>query len=300
VNLPAIPRRTPDAHKGSVGRVLVVAGSVGLSGAAWLSAKSALRTGAGVVVTACPDAVQPILAAKHTCVMVRPFPSTPTGGLAFAALEPLRALARDFDAVAIGPGLGRHPSTLELVRRLATALPADVKLVLDADALNAFAEQPARLDAIRSPFVLTPHPGELSRLLGTTGAEIQKDRRAAALRYTASHPGVLVLKGQGTLVAHGTQVHVNDTGNSGMATAGSGDVLTGVVAALLAGGLDAWDAARLGTWIHGRAGDVASAAIRAGAGVASAQPVPLVATDVLERLPEVVARELARTAGGSA
>lgn len=297
-SLPRLPRREPDAHKGDAGRVLVIAGSVGYTGAAWLAAKAALRAGAGIVVTACPDRVFPILATKHSAVMVRPFPSTDSGGLALAAFEPILELARGFDALAVGPGLGRDASTLELARRLALRLGPEARLVLDADGLNAFEGRVERLREVRAQLVLTPHPGELARLVGTTTDEIEKDRLAAVRRFVKDKGEVLVLKGKGTLVGErhegGVRTHENASGNAGMATAGSGDVLTGVVGALLAGGLSAWDAARLGVHVHGRAGDRARAARIHAAGLPPGTdvPVPLTATEILDEVPNAIAERL--------
>jgi NAD(P)H-hydrate epimerase len=281
-DLPAFPRRPADAHKGSVGSVLVIAGSVGMSGAAYLCAKAALRTGAGVVVTACPDAIQPVLATKHTCVMVRPFPSTAEGTLHLDGLERLLALSRDFDAVALGPGLSRHPLTAELARRLITEL--EQKLVVDADALNAIEGHATRmLPALSAVSVLTPHPGEFARIAGRTTSGIQAERRLAIEALIGRTGAAVVLKGKGTLVGQrGRPVWENGTGNPGMATAGAGDVLSGVVAALLAAGLDAYDAARLGVHLHGRAGDLAAAEVG---------QAPLIATDILDKVPAAIREE---------
>jgi NAD(P)H-hydrate epimerase len=283
-DLPRLPRRAKDAHKGSTGRVLVVAGSVGLTGAAFMAAKSALRAGAGVVVTACSEAVYPILAAKHTCVMVRPFAATARGGLSLDALEPILDLARDFDAVIVGPGLGREVPTRKLIKRLVKSLES--RIVLDADGLNAFAGAPARLDKTKAELVLTPHPGELGRILGTSAAAIQKDREGAVELLGIHAPrAVLVLKGAGSIVARHTprRMAVNETGNPGMATAGSGDVLSGIIATLLAQKMDPWEAARLGVWLHGRAGDL----------VAQEVGAPLmIATDILEKIPRAIAERL--------
>jgi NAD(P)H-hydrate epimerase len=286
--LPPLPRRKPDAHKGDAGRVLVVAGSLGMTGAAFLAAKAALRTGSGIVVTACAQPCWAVLAAKHTGVMVRPFAATPEGSLAIEALEPILELSRTFDAVVIGPGLGRHPATLELARRL--ALRVEVPLVLDADGLNAFDGHAERLREIKVPIVLTPHPGELSGLTGKKIAEIQGAREATVRAFVKDRRHVLVLKGKGTLVGERAEpddvrLWENKTGNPGMATAGAGDVLSGMIGALLGMGLPAWDAARLGVHLHGRAGDEAARRF-------PRVPVPLVATDILDRIQEVVAAQL--------
>jgi len=173
------------------------------------------------------------------------------------ALEPILDLARDFDAVIVGPGLGREVPTRKLVKRLVKSLES--RIVLDADGLNAFAGAPARLDKTKADLVLTPHPGELGRILGTSASAIQKDREGAVELLGIHAPrAVLVLKGAGSIVARHTprRMAVNETGNPGMATAGAGDVLSGIVATLLAQKMDPWEAARLAVWLHGRAGDL--------------------------------------------
>lgn len=292
--LPRLPRRTQESHKSSIGSVLVIAGSVGYTGAAYLTAKAALRSGAGLVVLACPDAVAPVLASKHTCVMVRPFASTPSGSFAKKAAKELLVLSRDSDAVALGPGLGRDPVTEAVAREVVLSLEG--KLVLDADGLNAFEGRADLLAGLHAEAVLTPHAGELARLLQTTSKDVQGDRERAARQFARSLEGVLVLKGHRTLVVehqrgkHRERVHVNETGSDALATAGSGDVLTGIAASLLAQGLGAWDAARLAVHLHGRAGDLARAKLGGG------QPVPIIATDVLEAIPGALAERLAAEA----
>ncbi|HOX37060.1 MAG TPA: NAD(P)H-hydrate dehydratase [Candidatus Brocadiia bacterium] len=275
VELPRLPDRSPDAHKGDFGRVLVIAGSVGFTGAAYLCAKAALRSGAGLVTLACPETVYPILAAKHACVMVRPVTATDKGTVGSAALRELSGLCRASDAVAIGPGLGRHDETTMIVRELARSVAAP--MVIDADGLNALAGDVAAIDNAAGPRILTPHPGEMARLLGQSGpGEIQKDRRGAAAEFLRRHPGVLVLKGQGTIVSDGQQFFTNPTGNPGMATGGTGDVLAGCIAALAGQGMEPFDAARLGVFLHGLAGDLAADELGEDS---------LIATDLLDRLP---------------
>ncbi len=276
--LPSFPRRDPDTHKWEVGSVLVVAGAPGMSGAAYLAAKAALRAGAGVVVTACPESVAPVLATKHTCVMVRGFPATGMGGLAHAAFEPIAALAERFDALGSGTGHGRERETRHVVERLVASL--EKKVVLDADGLFAFEDRIEALDDAKGDLVLTPHLGELARLglaKGSTRDDMLRDALDRAPRIT------LVVKGKNTLVGKKGAVFTNDTGNPGMATAGSGDVLSGVVAALLAAGLSPWDAARLGVHLHGRAGDLAAARLGA--------PL-LIATDILEQVPAAIVERM--------
>jgi hydroxyethylthiazole kinase-like uncharacterized protein yjeF len=256
------PRRARDAHKGSVGTVLVVAGSRGMSGAAVLTGEAALRSGAGLVTVASPDQTQRAVELKTTCLVTRPLPETASGALARAALDALPALLEGKRALAVGPGLSRDPETVEVVRGLVAWLGrgGGPPLVLDADGLNAFEGEADLLRAVAGRAVLTPHPGEFARL---AGAYSPADRRGSLEAFVARTGVTTLLKGAGTLVGRarpggGVELWENSTGNPGMATAGSGDVLTGVVAALLAAGLEPWDAARLGAWLHGRAGDLAA------------------------------------------
>jgi len=254
------PCRPLDAHKGSVGTVLVVAGSRGMSGAAFLAGKAALRTGAGLVTVACPQSVNRVLELKTTCVMTLPLPETDSGTLGEDALEPLLEASAGKSAIAVGPGLSRHPQTAELVRRYlaALALEDSPPVVLDADGLNAFEGHVDNLAELELPRVLTPHPGEFLRLEGGDQARLPTARHERVQDFAARAKAVTLLKGHHTLVAGPEGIYENQTGNPGMATAGAGDVLTGVIAALLAAGLSPWDAARLGAWLHGRAGDLAA------------------------------------------
>ena len=275
------PRRDRDAHKGSVGTVLVVAGSRGMSGAAFLAAKAALRTGAGLVTVACPASVNAVLEQKTTCVMTRPLPETAAGTLAGDALEPLLELSVGKSAIAVGPGLSRHPETAELIPRYLAALAVDENppVVLDADGLNAFEGQVEALVELEAPLVLTPHPGEFLRLEGGDRPRLSLDRHLRLAAFVERIGAVTVLKGDRTLVGGPEGIHENTTGNPGMATGGTGDVLTGVTAALLAAGLTPWDAARLAVWLHGRAGDL---------GARRCGWAPLIATDVLASLVDAI------------
>ncbi len=277
--LPALPERPADSHKGDYGRVLVVAGSPGMAGAAYLAAKGALRAGAGLVTCACPETVWPALSAKFTCVMTASLPAAKEGGLGDTALAPLKARLSGSDTLCIGPGLGRRPETAALVR----AVLGEVQLptVVDADALAALAGHPGTLAPLKGLGVLTPHPGEMAALLGGTVAKVQADRRAAAQAFAGAHGVIVVLKGHGTVVTDGHRVAVNDTGNPGMATAGTGDVLSGVIAGLLAQGMPPFEAAYLGVHLHGLAGDLASK----DRGLHG-----LIATDVLDALPAAFQR----------
>ena len=277
IDLPRLPRRAADAHKGDFGRVLVLAGSRGMAGAAALAGEAALRAGAGLVTVASPQSLYPILAVKLTCCTTCPLPETSSGTFSERAAGAILELAKAFDVVALGPGLGRHTGTWRLARLLAAGVRKP--MVLDADALNALAEKPECLRHAPAPRVLTPHPGEMARLTHLTIGEVQGARRATAV-WLARHCNVVVLlKGHGTVVSDGRRSHVNPTGNPGMATGGAGDVLTGVVAALIGQGLSPFDAAALGAYVHGLAGDLAARALG---------EVSLTATDILDALPQAL------------
>lgn len=277
--LPSLPPRGLDSHKGDFGRVLVVAGSRGMSGAAVLCASAALRGGAGLVRVAAPEEIVPVVAAGNPCYMTAPLPQDPGGRLDTTAGPTLVELARSNDVVAAGPGLGLSAGTTALVgllvRETATAL------VLDADSLNALQSHTADLRGRSLPAILTPHPGEFARLLGTDAAAVQARRQELAVRFAAEHNVVVVLKGHGTLVTDGRQLYRNSTGNPGMATGGTGDVLTGLIAALLGQGLKPFAAAQLGVYLHGLAGDLARDEVG---------EVSLIASDVLEYLPRAFRR----------
>lgn len=258
------PSRPAHGHKGTFGRVLIIAGSRTMSGAACLAGLGALRGGAGLVFVACPQGVQPIVAGAEPCYQAIGLPETEHGHLAESALPNARALLTGKDALAIGPGLGDVDSVRAVVRTLyaETSLPA----VVDADGLNVLADDfsaaatgPNGLTNPAGPRVLTPHPGELARLTGLSIGEIQTRREDVAREFAARHGVVLVLKGPGTVITDGDRVAINPTGNSGMATGGSGDVLTGLIGALLASQMEPFEAARLAVYLHGLAGDLAAA-----------------------------------------
>ena len=276
----AFPPRPRGAHKGDFGHVLVVAGSVGKTGAAVLAAGGALRSGAGLVTVATPAPCLELVAAARAELMTEPLAVTADGGLDGAGLAHLLALARERDAVVLGPGLGQHEATRELVRRFVSECP--VPLVIDADGLNALA--PLRAEGVAllrraAATILTPHPGELARLVGRPTAELQRDRAAAALALAREAGVIVVLKGERTLVAEpGGRAAICPTGNPGMATGGTGDVLAGVTGSLLArhGALLAATAA---PFVHGRAGDLVARRIG---------EEGLVAGDLVEALPEAI------------
>lgn len=276
--VPQLPPRAADAHKGSYGKVLLIAGSSGMSGAAVLAGTAALRAGAGLVQVAVPAPVGPVVALGHPCYMTVWLPADDAGHLA-APVADVLALAKAADVVVVGPGLGQTPQ----VRAVVLALLAEVRqpLVLDADALNVLGAQPCELAKRRAPFVLTPHPGEFARLIGRDTKAVQADREALALAFADTHHGVLVLKGAGTVVTDGQRLYVNTTGNPGMATGGCGDVLAGLLGALLGQGLEPFDATVLAVYLHGLAGDLARDAL----GEES-----LLATDLVAHLPAAFRR----------
>ncbi|MGB9860311.1 MAG: NAD(P)H-hydrate dehydratase [Moorellaceae bacterium] len=276
---PYLGLREATAHKGTFGHVLVVGGSRGMTGAAALAAMGAIRAGAGLVTAAVPQSVQSILASQSREIMTRGLPETAAGSLSREALPVILELLEKCQVMAIGPGLSRDPATAALVRQLLPQVRCPV--VIDADALNALAEEPEWLNDPykKAEVILTPHPGEMARLRGTTTARVQENRLGTASEAAREWQAVVVLKGARTVIACPTgEVYVNPTGNPGMATGGSGDVLTGIVAGLVAQGLAPAAAAALGAYVHGAAGDRAMA-VKGQRG--------LVAGDLLDFLPRV-------------
>ncbi len=277
--LAGVPRRGPSGHKGTAGHLLIVAGSAGKTGAAWLSARAAMRSGVGLCTVASTAAGQAALDAKAIEIMTARYSDGDDADASSSAR--LTALASGMRALAIGPGIPTGPGMRALVEELVARLP--LPMVVDADALNLLAPHAARATAAApAPRVLTPHPGEMARLLGTTTAEVQRARVASARKLAADTRAVVVLKGARTLIASadGT-VYINPTANPALGTAGAGDVLTGVVGALLAQGMDAFEAARLGVLVHGLAGERAAAAI-GGLG--------MVAGDIPDAIPAIMAQ----------
>ncbi len=284
-----LPARAPDAHKGLFGHVLVVAGARGMLGAACLTARAAVRSGAGLVTLAVPRSLQETAAAFQPEIMTLGLSETGAGTVSRAAREQIEEFLGRADVLALGPGLSTRAETAEMVRELLPGLR--LPCVLDADGLNAFAagERPEAGGTAEGPFgrrpasgplVITPHPGEMGRLLGVPAAEVQAGRLEIAERTAAEWGCTVVLKGARTLVAAPEKVtYINPTGNPGMATGGTGDVLTGMIAGLLAQGLPPERAAAAAVYLHGRAGDLAAAA---------RGQMSLVAGDILEYLPAAV------------
>ena len=268
------PRR-PDTHKGDYGHLLVVAGATGKAGAAILTARAAVRTGAGLVTAAVPAPIVQTVDGGSLESMSRALPADEDGVLAAGAADAILEAASGKDAVALGPGLGQGDPVSGEIRR--AVLECDLPLALDADGVNAFAGRPEELAGRRAATVLTPHPGELARLLGIGTGEVAADRLAAARRAARATGAVVVLKGRLTLIATPDgAAWVNTTGNAGLATGGTGDVLTGMVGALLARGYEPLEAALLAVHLHGLAGDLAAAETGEEA---------LAAGDLIEHLP---------------
>jgi NAD(P)H-hydrate epimerase len=270
----AIPHRPADGHKGTFGTCLVFAGSAGYTGAAALSSEAALRVGAGLSILAVPQCLQDIMSIKLTEVITRAMPETQTHALSDKALGQATALCDRASSIALGCGIGTDESTRKFVQEFVRSVSKP--MVIDADGLNCLAGASV-LEGEHGPLVITPHPGEMGRLLGKTTAEIQADRLASVKEAAARFHCVAILKGARTLVAEpGGHVFLNPTGNSGMATAGTGDVLAGMIGGLLSQGCDPLWAAVSGVYIHGLAGDIAAASIG---------PVGFLARDVLQSIP---------------
>lgn len=253
-----LPKRRPSSHKGTFGHAGIIAGSVGKTGAAALAAHAALRVGAGLVTVATPSSVNDVLEAKLLEAMTMPLPETKARTLARSGLDRVLTFIQARTAIAIGPGLSTHHETVELVQSLMKHL--DRPSVLDADALNALAGRASLLTECTTPPILTPHPGEMARLeVDATTQSVNADRLGTARRFARERGVFVVLKGARTVIARPDGlVAICSTGNAGMATAGTGDVLTGMIVGLLAQGVPAWEAACAATYFHGSAGDLAA------------------------------------------
>lgn len=254
---PLFPRRPAEAHKGSYGHLLVIAGSVGKTGAAALSGRAALRSGVGLCTVATPVSQQPIVAGFSMEIMTEPIVETASRSLALRAREHLLELAMQRDAVALGPGISLDPETQALARALVAEVPRP--MVVDADALSALAGHLDLLEQAPAARILTPHPGEMARMLGVSIAQVQADRIETVRRFCVEYRVHLALKGaRSVLGSPDGRIFVNPTGNPGMATGGSGDVLTGMIGAFLARPFDPLAALQAGCYLHGLAGDLAA------------------------------------------
>jgi hydroxyethylthiazole kinase-like uncharacterized protein yjeF len=252
-----LPKRDSDGHKGTFGHLLVVGGSEGLTGSVTLTATSALKTGAGMVTIGLPRSLCPIVEAKTLEVMTKSLAETEERTISTEALESLVIISRKMKATVIGPGLSRNTNTRDLV--LNYLQRADLPLVVDADGLTALAGQEEITANIKTPLILTPHPGEMAKLMGLSTAQVQDERLNVALACARKYHAYIVLKGSRTIIASPNgQIYLNLKGNSGMATAGSGDVLAGVIGGLLVQGLSPLNACICGVYLHSLAGDLAA------------------------------------------
>jgi len=277
-----IPRRKEDTHKGDFGHVFVLAGSVGMTGAAYLASKGALLSGSGLVTCGIPESLNGIMEVKLTEVMTLPLPETKSRSLGLAALGRVLQFSEKADCLAVGPGISRDKDTSRLVREVLKKVKKPV--VLDADGINSLAGSEDILKKRKNPTVITPHPGEMSRLLGQKTSILQRNREKVALGFAKKYRVILVLKGYRSVVAAPNgAVYVNETGNSGMSTAGVGDVLTGMIASFLGQGIEAYGAAVIGVYLHGKAGDLAAR---------DKGQFSMLAGDVLDKLPEAIRDEV--------
>ena len=275
-------RRKANSHKGDYGHIFILAGSGRYSGAAVLCAEAGMRSGAGLVTLGIPKSLNnAIIKIKPKEVITLPLPETTDGSLSDKAFKEIKDFTGKIDVLVIGPGLGRDKSTQSLARKVARSI--NKPMVIDADGLNALIgnlKDLGRQKVEGRRLILTPHPGEMARLLGISIEDVQKNRDDIALKFAENHKLTLVLKGHNTLVTNGKQdLYINKTGNPGMATAGSGDVLTGMIAAFLGQGLDAFNAAKYGVYLHGLAGDLAAK---------EKTQISLIASDIIAKITEAI------------
>ncbi|MFQ5962854.1 MAG: NAD(P)H-hydrate dehydratase [Candidatus Scalinduaceae bacterium] len=287
-DLPKLISRKKNSHKGNYGRVLVLAGSPGMTGAAYLCSKAALRSGSGLVTLGIPESLNLVMETKLTCVMTYPLPETKVLTLSNKGREEILELCNKHDVVALGPGLSQQAETKKLVHWLIKTI--DRTIVIDADGINALVGNINILYKIKRNVIITPHPGEMSRLLDLGSAkDVQKKRLSIATEFVQSmhkrlgkEKGItLVLKGDKTIVADYEKIYINQTGNPGMATAGTGDVLTGIIVSLIGQGLSEFNASQLGVYVHGLAGDIASK---------EKGETSMIASDILDSLPAAFLR----------
>jgi NAD(P)H-hydrate epimerase len=271
-----LPMRKADSHKGDYGHLLVIAGSIGKTGAASMTGEAALRTGAGLITVATAASLNPILENKLTEVMTEPLAETPHQTISLKALDKVLELAQKMDAMALGPGLSQNRETQKFVQELIkqTTIP----LILDADGINAFASCPQLLKGDSRALIVSPHPGEMARLIDCNAKEVQQDRLGICRRFAQEHSIYVVLKGYRTVISTPEgKLFINGSGNPGMASGGTGDILTGMLGGFLVQKINIIDALILGVYMHGLAGDLASDSVGA---------YSLAATDLLEFLPD--------------
>ncbi len=270
-----LPERDNDAHKVAVGRTLIIAGSRGMTGAGVLSSMAALRGGAGLVTWAVPAVLADIAEIKCTEVITWPIPSTESGQASIDSRDHLSEASHESDAVVLGPGMGVTGETGELLRLLIPEIHAP--LLLDAGALTAIGTNIKPITKRRHPTVLTPHVGEMARLTGLKNDDVCHNKENVAKDYAKKSRAIVLLKGKKTIVTDGEKIYFNNSGNPGMATAGSGDVLSGLIVSLMAQGVDIFSATCLGAYLHGKAGDIAKKKFGEHG---------LIASDILDAIPE--------------
>jgi len=278
--IPNIKARAVEAHKGDFGKVCIIAGSMGMSGAAALAGRAALRAGAGLVRVATAKSVLPIVASIEPSFTTIALPEDSLGRISAKAMNIILDATDQNDCLAFGPGIGISGALRSL---LVALLEQDrLRLIIDADGLNNLCGMKDWPSHLKAQPIITPHPGEMKRLWPALLREpLPNDRQQQAVKFAQKTKTVVVLKGAGTVVTDGQKVYINKTGNPGMATAGSGDVLTGIITALAGQGLNNFDAAVLGVYIHGLAGDIAAENLG---------QISLIATDVIDALPEAFKR----------
>ena len=273
----SFPRR-PDAHKGDYGHLLVIAGSVGKTGAAAMACEAALRMGAGLVTLAIPKSLNAIMEMKLTEVMTEPLPETPKQTFSLRSFSSILRLCENKKAVIIGPGMGTFKETQTLIIKLLKTL--EIPVILDADGLTALSSQSKVLPVPNRSLILTPHPGEMARLVRSTSKEVQDDRIGISRSFSQSNHLYLVLKGYRTLIATPKgEVFINPTGNPGMASGGTGDVLTGMIGGLVCQGIDLLQSLQISVYLHGFVGDLMAQEL----GEKS-----LIATDIIKKIPELL------------
>jgi len=281
-SIPKLKPRSAEAHKGDFGKVLIIAGSVGMSGAAALAGRAALRAGAGLVRVATAKSALPIVASIEPSYTTIPLAEDSAGRISSNAINTILTVLNENDAIAFGPGVGISLKLRSVVQTLIEQ--EQLRLVIDGDGLNNLSKLKDWPSKLKAEVILTPHPGEMKRLWsGLLREEMPAERQQQAAQLAKQTGTIVVLKGAGTVVTDGQKVYVNKTGNPGMATAGSGDVLTGVITALIGQGLSNFDAAVLGVYIHGLAGDIAAEKIG---------QVSLMATDIAQALSDALMRSV--------
>ncbi len=271
-------RLKQNVNKKTFGHVLVLAGSPNMLGAACLTSLATIRSGSGLVTLGIPKSLNSTVQKKiSNVIMTFPLDETKERTLALPALKKIQKKLKTYDVIAMGPGLSRHPNTEKLILRIIENI--NKPLVIDADALTALSHSPSSLLMTSAPKILTPHPGEMARLANVSLETVEKSRRKIALEFARSYKCIVVLKGHHTIVASPAEIYVNKTGNPGMATAGSGDVLTGMVAAFLGQGLTPFEAAKYAAYFHGKAGDLAAE---------EKTRLSMIATDIIDHIPMAV------------